>query len=38
MGHSTNIGKRQREAFKAGPWWAGEAADSNNYEQREHKT
>ena len=21
-----------------GPWWAGEAADSNNYEQREHKT
>ena len=29
---------RQREACKAGPWWAGEAADSSNYEQREHKT
>lgn len=29
---------RQREACKAGPWWAGEVADSNNYEQREHKT
>ena len=29
---------RQREACKAGPWWAGEAVDSNNYEQREHKT
>lgn len=29
---------RQLEADKAVPWWAGDAADSNNYEQREHKT